>query len=105
MCNLNVIVVLDFISRDLYLLFAILFSSKFQNSIFYQYMRPKSGLKFPRPFTVEKNLCILHGQVFVMMYSPVCSGPVHSFMNQLVNQSVNQSLNQSLIQSIKQSIN
>ena len=49
MCNLNVIVVLEFISRDLYLLFAILFSSKFQNSIFYQHMRPKSGLKFPRP--------------------------------------------------------
>ena len=49
-CNLNVIVVLDFISRDLYLLFAILFSSKFQNSIFYQHMRPKSGLKSSRPF-------------------------------------------------------
>ena len=50
MCNLNVIVVLEFISRDLYLLLSILFSSKFQNSIFYQHMRPKSGLKFPRPF-------------------------------------------------------
>ena len=50
MCNLNVTVVLHFISRDLYLLFAILFSSKFQNSIFYQHMWPKSGLKFPRPF-------------------------------------------------------
>ena len=49
MCNLNVIVVLEFISRDLYLLFAIGFSSKFQNSVFYQHMRPKSGLKFPRP--------------------------------------------------------
>ena len=49
MCNLNVIVVLEFISRDLYLLFAIRFSSKFQNSFFYQHMRPKSGLKFPRP--------------------------------------------------------
>ena len=49
MCNLNVIVVLEFISRDLYLLFAIRFSSKFQNSIFYQHMRPKSGLKFPMP--------------------------------------------------------
>ena len=48
MCNLNVIVVLEYISRDLYLLFAILFSSKFQNSIFYQNMRPKSGLKFRR---------------------------------------------------------
>ena len=48
-CNLSVIVVLDFISRDLYLLFAILFSSNFQNSFFYQYMRPKSGLKSPRP--------------------------------------------------------
>ena len=51
-CNLNVIVVLEFISRDLCLLFAILVSSKFQNSIFYQYMRPKSGLKFPRPFQI-----------------------------------------------------
>ena len=49
MCNLNVIVVLEFISRDLYLLFAIRFSSKFQNSFFYKHMRPKSGLKFPRP--------------------------------------------------------
>ena len=49
MCNLNVIVVLEFISRDQYLLFAIRFSSKFQNSVFYQHMRPKSGLKFPRP--------------------------------------------------------
>ena len=48
-CNLNVIVVLEFISRDLYLLFAICFSSKFQNSVFYQHMGPKSGLKFPRP--------------------------------------------------------
>ena len=49
MYNLNVIVVLEFISRDLYLLYAILLSSKFQNSFFYQHMRPKSGLKFPRP--------------------------------------------------------
>ena len=52
MCNLNVIVVLEFISRDLYLLFVILLSSKFQNSIFYQHMRPKSGLKFPRPLSI-----------------------------------------------------
>ena len=66
MCNLNVIVVLEFISRDLYLLFAIRFSPKFQNSVFYQHMRPKSGLKFPRPFkplakpasmTVQAGLC------------------------------------------------
>ena len=49
-CNLNVIVLLEIISRDLYLLFVILFSAKFQNSIFYQHMRPKSGLKSPRPF-------------------------------------------------------
>ena len=49
MCNLNVIAVLEFLSRDLYLLFVILLSSKLQNSIFYQHMRPKSGLKFPRP--------------------------------------------------------
>ena len=49
MCNFNVIVVLEFISRGLYLLFAILLSSKCQNSFFYQHMRPKSGLKFPRP--------------------------------------------------------
>ena len=55
-CNLNVIVVLDFISRNLYLLFAIRFSSKFQNSVFYQHMRPKSGLKSPRP---------LHGGQYV----------------------------------------
>ena len=57
MCNLNVIVVLEFISRDLYLLFAIGFSSKFQNSFFYQHMRPKSGLKFPRPLpkTIESK--------------------------------------------------
>ena len=34
MCNLNVIVVLEYISRDLYLLFAIRFSSKLQNSVF-----------------------------------------------------------------------
>ena len=51
MCNLNVLVVLELISRDLYLLFVILLSSKFQNSIFYQHMRPKSGLKFPRPLS------------------------------------------------------
>ena len=54
MCNLNVIVVVEYISRDLYLLFAIRFSSKFQNSVFYQHMRPKSGLKFPRPFLFLK---------------------------------------------------
>ena len=50
-CNLNVIhvVVLDFICRSIHLLFAILFSSKFLKSIFYQYPRPKSGLKSPRP--------------------------------------------------------
>ena len=49
-CNFNVIVVLEFIRKDLYLLFAILLSPKFQNAFFYQHMRPKSGLKFPRPF-------------------------------------------------------
>ena len=53
-CNLDEIVVLEFISRGLYLLFAILLSSKFQNSIFYQHMRPKSGLKFPRPNFAQK---------------------------------------------------
>ena len=59
--NLNVTVVLEFISRDLYLLFAIPFSSKFQNSIFYQYTRPKSGLKFPRPLMLRgciTSVCI-----------------------------------------------
>ena len=35
MCNLNVIVVLEFISRDIYLIFVILLSSKFRNSIFF----------------------------------------------------------------------
>ena len=57
-CNLNVIVVLDFISRNLYLLFAIRFSSKFQSSVFYQHMRPKSGLKSPRP--LQQLLSIHH---------------------------------------------
>ena len=59
MCNLNVIVVLEFISRDLYLLFAIGFSSKFQNSVFYQHMRPKSGVKFPRPLLLQGVFCYL----------------------------------------------
>ena len=58
MCNLNVIVVLEFISRDLYLLFAIRFSSKFQNSVFYQHMRPKSGLKFPRPLGYGSSILV-----------------------------------------------
>ena len=49
MCNLNIIAVLEFISRDLYLLFAILFSSKFQNLILYKHMKLKSGLKSPTP--------------------------------------------------------
>ena len=57
MCNLNVIAVLEFISRDLYLLFAICFSSKFQNSTFYQHMRPNSGLKSPRPFQPLAIFC------------------------------------------------
>ena len=52
MYNLNVIDVLEFISKDIYLLFAILFSSKFQNSFFYQHMRPKSDLKSPRPLEI-----------------------------------------------------
>ena len=56
MCNLNVIAVLEFISRDLYLLFAVRFSSKFQNSVFYQHMRPNSGLKFPTAKILEKKL-------------------------------------------------
>ena len=65
MCNFNVIVVLEFISRDIYPLFAIRFSSNFQNSVFYQHMRPKLGLKFPRPLSCDiaytsliKFLCI-----------------------------------------------
>ena len=61
MCNLNVIVVLEFISRDLYLLFAILFSSKFQNIFFSQHMRPISGLKFPMPFVDLRSL-MLHAK-------------------------------------------
>ena len=56
-CNFNVIVMLEFrISRALYLLFAICFSSKFQNSVIYQHMRPKSGLKFPRPFNLSDKI-------------------------------------------------
>ena len=50
--NLNV---LEFISRDPYLIFAILFSSKFQMPIFNQRMRPKSGLKSPRPLEFDFN--------------------------------------------------
>ena len=65
MCNLNVIVVLEFKSRDLYLLFAIRFSSKFQNSVFYRHMRPESGLKFPRPLL----LCALMIISFKGLYS------------------------------------
>ena len=57
MCNLNVIVVLEYISRDLYLLFAKRFYSKFQNSVFCQYMRPKSGLKSPRPLFTFMKYC------------------------------------------------
>ena len=56
MWNLNVIFVLEFIIRDLYLLFAILLSSKFQNSTFNQHMRPKSGLKFPRPLDMVYSI-------------------------------------------------
>ena len=71
MCNLNVIVVLEFISRDLYLLFVILLSSKFQNSTFYQHMRPKC-LKFPRPlfdltFYVPVN-SYDHDMIFLPFY-------------------------------------
>ena len=47
---LNEMVVLDFKSREIHLLFAIVISSQFQNSIFYQNLRLKSGLKLPRPF-------------------------------------------------------
>ena len=63
MCNLNVIVVLEFINRDLYLLLVILLSSKFQNSIFHHHIRPKSGLKFPRPFYRNKHHIFLKSSV------------------------------------------
>ena len=65
MCNLNVTVVLEFISSDLYLLFAIRFSSKFQNSVFYQHMRPKSGLKFPRPLVCSLYMKIKRTRIFL----------------------------------------
>ena len=71
MCNLNVIVVLEYISRDLYLLFAIRFSSKFQNSVFYQHMRPKSGLKSPRPLA-------LIGQVISEIFENVNTQRIYS---------------------------
>ena len=58
MGNLNVIVVQEYISGDLCLLSAIRFSSKFQNSVFYQHMRPKSGLKFPRPYVVSLSAAL-----------------------------------------------
>ena len=65
MCNLNVIVLLEFISKDLYLLFAILLSSKLQNSIYYQSMRQKSGLKFPR-YLNNYFMDIFVGTLFVL---------------------------------------
>ena len=65
MCNLNLIVVLEYISRDLYLLFAIRFSAKFQNSVFYQHMRPKLGLKFPRPLS---HACSERTRLLVLRY-------------------------------------
>ena len=58
MCKLNVKVVLEFVSRDLYLLFAMFFGLKFQNSIFYQGMRPKSGRKSPRPLLKYTKLIV-----------------------------------------------
>ena len=67
MCNLNVIVVLIVYKQGPYLLFAIRFSSKFQNSVFYQHMRPKSGLKFPRPF--EKRLTFFLNKDFLYKLS------------------------------------
>ena len=94
-CYLNVIVVPEFISRDLYLLLAILVSSKFQNSIFYQHMRPKSGLKFPRPLAVSILLLIMAAidgdrTVFASfkILGPITSRPValaefRPFMNSL----------------------
>ena len=63
MCYLNVIVVLELINRDLYLLLAILLSSKFQNSTFYPYMRPKSDLKFPRPLPLIGQV-VLETKIF-----------------------------------------
>ena len=77
MRNLNVIVVLEFISRDLCLLFAILLFSKFLNLFFYHHMRPKSGLKFPRPFVSDSetgfkyhiHVCTLHKDILhILMY-------------------------------------
>ena len=89
MCNLNVIVVLEFISRDLYLLFAIRFSSKFQNSVFYQHMRPKSGFKFPRPFKLLTPFCDCTGRfVSDLVRNPNCwffslvEMKLSSFLNQ-----------------------
>ena len=46
--------VLYFKSGDIEVLFAIHFSSQFQNSIFHQNPRPKSGLKLPRPLLVAR---------------------------------------------------
>ena len=63
-CNLNVIVVLEFISRDINLLSAIRFSSKYQNSAFYQHVRPKSGLKFPRPLAYMLSSCAGHTSTY-----------------------------------------
>ena len=75
MCNLNVIVLLEFISKDLYLLFAILLSSKLQNSIFYQSMRPKSGLKFPWPLNNYKFYGYFCGNMVCFRFRYIFSSP------------------------------
>ena len=57
MCNLNVIDVLEFISRDL-IISAIcnIFLLKIPTFNFYQCMRPKSGLKSPKPLSLTSRL-------------------------------------------------
>ena len=81
MCNLNATVVLEFISRDLCLLFAILLSSKFQNSFFYQHMRPKSGLKFPRPFSFRSKM---HTSIYGVKTKVMISCAVTAITAQLI---------------------
>ena len=83
MCNLNVIVVIEFISRDLYLLYVILLSSKFRNSIFYQHMRPKSGLKFPRPLCIT-HIHVNHGKFMVNLCYTSVTHSVYAFITHFV---------------------
>ena len=78
MCNFNVIAVLEFISRGLYLLFAILLTSKFQNS---KHMRPKSGLNSLGLFVIVWK--IMTWEVVVFQMSRDARNPIFGVSDQV----------------------